>query len=256
MRVALGAATHNLTLAFAVAGMPMEVTWLPSNTDQDLQALLTPQADRPPTAEQERLYRAIPRRRTNRAPFRPEPVPVQARTEILRAAREEHAWIELVTGAAAVNVVAEITQAAQHVLEREPGYLAELRAAWPESAKIRQDGGSGETDPLVAVLGTAGDLAVDHLRAGYALQRVLLTATDLGLSCSLFSQPIEVVPAREQLRLALGRYGTPQMVLRIGYGAPAARRARRDVSAVIDWDPPKDLVQSRAKGPMAADLRH
>jgi hypothetical protein len=87
---------------------------------------------------------------------------------------------------------------------------------------------------LVAVLGTAGDLGVDHLRAGYALQRVLLTLTDLGLCCSMFSQPIEVAAAREQLRLALGRFGTPQMVLRVGYGDPGAWSARRPPAEVID----------------------
>jgi hypothetical protein len=63
---------------------------------------------------------------------------------------------------------------------------------------------------------------------------VLLTITDLGLASSMFSQPIEVAPAREQLRLALGRYGTPQMVLRIGYGEPGVHSARRETADVID----------------------
>ncbi len=226
MRAALGAATYNLTLAFAVAGQPMEIAWLPVNTDPDLHAVLTPGPARPATAEQERLYRAIPLRHSNRAPFRSEPVPLHARTEILRAAREELAWVELVTGVAPVAAVAQITQAAQQVLDREPGYHPELRAAWTG----RDDG----ADPLVVVLGTAGDLAADHLRAGYALQRVLLTITDLGLSSSMFSQPIEVPSAREQLRLALGRYGTPQMVLRVGYGDVGPRSGRRPIADVID----------------------
>ncbi len=262
MRLAVGAATYNLALAFAVAGLPMEVTWLPVNTDPDLQALLTPLGERPATGEQERLYRAIPRRHSNRAPFRPEPVPLHARTEIMRAAREELAWVELVTGVAPVAAVAEIIHAAQQVLDREPAYRAELQAwirddprasdgvpVWaagqptapqdllPQRAfgdRPRAPGRDYETDPLVAVLGTAGDLAVDHLRAGYALQRVLLTLTDLGLCSSMFSQPIEVASAREQLRLALGRFGTPQMVLRIGYGDPGPRSARRVARDVID----------------------
>src|SRR5262245_56705287 len=83
-RLAIGAATYNLTLAFAVAGAPMQVTWLPSNTDPDLCALLAPGPDRPATAEQVRLYRAIPARHSNRSPFRPEPVPLDARAAILR----------------------------------------------------------------------------------------------------------------------------------------------------------------------------
>lgn len=277
MRLALGAATYNLTLALAVAGQPMEVAWLPDNTDPDLHALLTPGAPRAATSEQERLFRAIPRRQTNRSPLRPEPVPPQARAEILRAAREELAWVELVTGVTPVGAVAQITRTAQQVLDRKPAYVAELRAwrrhgessdgvpvraagrgtardLFPHRAFGEPGGGHPgepvepgvghpgealegreyETDPLVAVLGTAGDLAVDHLRAGYALQRVLLTITDLGLCSSMFSQPIEVASAREQLRLALGRFGTPQMVLRIGYGDPAPRSPRRRAVDVID----------------------
>ncbi len=262
MRLALGAATYNLALAFAAAGAPVDVTWLPANTDPDLHAVLTPGPARPPTPEQERLYRAIPRRHSNRQPFRPEPVPLSARTEILRAARDELAWVELVTGVAPVAAVAEITQMAQQVLDAEPGYREELRSwtrhngqsrdgvplssAGPVTApqdlfpqrpfgdRPRMEGHDYETDPLVAVLGTAGDLAIDHLRAGYALQRVLLTITDLGLSSSMFSQPIEVPSAREQLRLALGRFGTPQMVLRIGYGDPGTHAARRSPADVVD----------------------
>jgi nitroreductase len=274
LRVACGAAAYNMTLAFAVAGRPVDVAWLPANTDPDLQAVLTPSsASRPASQEQERLFRAIPRRHSNRQPFRPEPVPLAVRTEILRAARDELAWVELVTGVAPVAAVAEITQMAQQLLDREPGYLDELHS-WirrnghaPDGVPLTSAGPvtapqdlfpqrdyaaalppfgeqSGdrpraadrdyESDPLVAVLGTAGDLAVDHLRAGYALQRVLLTLTDLGLACSMLSQPIEVPSAREQLRLALGRFGTPQMVLRIGYGDPSPHAERRPAADAID----------------------
>ena len=69
-----------------------------------------------------------------------------------------------------------------------------------------------------------------------ALQRVLLTATDAGLAAS------DAVPAdrgarrREQLRLALGRFGSPQMVLRIGYGerdGPAPPTAVRTITAAV-----------------------
>jgi hypothetical protein len=232
-RLGIGAATYNMALAFAVAGQPMGVTWQPDNTDPDLQALLTPGPARPATDEQVRLCRAIPRRHSNRSPFRPVPVPLPARTEILRAAREELAWLELVTGVAPVAAVAEITRAAQQVLDRVPGRVDAPRAVWPD-ATMPTDGPGPEADPLVAVLGTAGDLAADHLRAGYALQRVLLTITDLGLAASMFSQPIEVASAREQLRISLGRYGTPQMVLRIGYSEPGLWPARRPVADVID----------------------
>jgi hypothetical protein len=155
-----------------------------------------------------------------------------------------------------------VVRLAQAVLQNDPTYGAELQA-WtrrdgqsPDGVPSRAAGaaaqpqdrfpnrpygdgpwppaGAAEVDPLVAVLGTTGDLSGDHLRAGFALQRVLLTLTDLGLSCSMYSQPIEVASAREQLRLALGRSGAPQMVLRVGYGVPGPFAGRRPVDDVID----------------------
>jgi hypothetical protein len=94
----------------------------------------------------------------------------------------------------------------------------------------RAPGHDFEEDPLVGVLGGPADSARDDMVAGQALQRVLLTATRFGLSTSLMSQPIEVESVREQLRIGLRRHGTPQMLLRIGYGVPAAATARRPVA--------------------------
>ncbi|MDI5943761.1 hypothetical protein QLR68_37660, partial [Micromonospora sp. DH15] len=51
---------------------------------------------------------------------------------------------------------------------------------------------------------------------------------------SMMSQPIEVPGAREALRLSLGRFGTPQMVMRIGYGQPGSPTPRRSVDEVLD----------------------
>jgi nitroreductase len=262
MRIACGAATFNMRLAFATQGNPVEVHWLPSHGDPAVMAALTPVAPRPASPLEQRLYRAIPRRHSNRLPFWPQPVPTDARAQLISAARVEAAWLELVTGTAPVGAVAEIAHTANQVLGRNSSYLAEL-AAWtrPDDAKgdgvpaaaggpspepqdlfpqrpfgdrARSPGRDFEPEPLVAVLGTPGNTPTDQLVAGHALQRVLLTVTDLGLAASMLSQPIEVPAAREQLRLALGRYGTPQMVLRIGYGQPGATTPRRDPADVID----------------------
>lgn len=264
MRVACGAATLNMRLAFAMLGQPMEAHWRPLRADPFVMALLTPGAPRPASPLEQRLYHAISRRHSNREPFWPQPVPADAKARLVEAARAEASWLELVTGTAPVGAVAEIAHAANRVLSRNASYLAEL-AAWtrsdessgdgvpaaaggpsaepqdllpqrPFGDRLRAPGRDFEPEPLVAVLGTAGDLPTDQLTAGQALQRVLLTVTDLGLAASMFSQPIEVPAAREQLRLALGRYGTPQMVLRIGYGQPGVATRRRGVAEVVDGE--------------------
>jgi hypothetical protein len=90
-----------------------------------------------------------------------------------------------------------------------------------------------EQEPTVAMLTTHADTPRDHLRAGLALERVLLSATVLGLSVSFLSQPVEVAATRTALRTLLNVPGEPQTVLRIGYGHPVARAPRRPVSAVI-----------------------
>ncbi|MFD0821467.1 hypothetical protein ACFQ0D_24880, partial [Micromonospora zhanjiangensis] len=167
----------------------------------------------------------------------------------------------LVIGPAPVAALAEIAHGANRVLDRDPRYRAEV-ARWtrrveapdgvpvgsggpvpepqdlfpqrPFGVRTRAPGRDLEPEPLVAVLGCAGNTAADQIRAGQALQRVLLTATDARLAVSLLSQPIEVPAAREQLRLALGRYGTPQIVLRVGYGQPGWPTPRRDVAEVLE----------------------
>ncbi|WBB72030.1 nitroreductase family protein [Micromonospora sp. WMMD1128] len=260
-RVACGAALFNLRLALAVAGTPATVRLRPYPTDPDVVARLEPDVPRRPTPTEQSLHGAIARRFSNRAPFWPDPVPAEARWRLGEAARAEQCWLELVIGASAVNALAEVARSAHRVLERDPAYVAE-RVDWmrsepapdgvpaaaggPQSepqdllpqrgfgGRNRAPGRDFEPEPLVAVLGTPGNTGTDQVVAGQALQRVLLTATDAGLGASLLSQPIEVPAAREALRLSLGRFGTPQMVMRIGYGQPGRATPRRPVDEVLD----------------------
>ena len=105
----------------------------------------------------------------------------------------------------------------------EPQDLLPQRAF---GVRTRAPGRDFELEPLVAVLGSAGDSDADQLGAGQALQRVLLTAAGAGLAVSMLSQPIEVPAAREQLRLALGRYECRRSCA-LGYwqqGVPTPRR--------------------------------
>lgn len=262
-RVSCGAALYNLRLALAMAGRPAAVRLRPYTGAPDVAARLVPDRPRPPSPSESELYAAIARRHSNREPFFATPVPGDLRSRLIEAARAEAGWLEMVIGAAAVAAVAEIAHAANRVLQRDPAYAAEL-ARWVRTepapdgvpvgaggpvgepqdllpqrafgARTRAPGRDFEPEPLVAVLGSPGDSATDQIAAGQALERVLLAATSARLAVSMLSQPIEVPSAREQLRLALGRYGTPQMVLRIGYGQPGFPTPRRPVSDVIETD--------------------
>jgi nitroreductase len=262
-RVGCGAALFNLRLALAAEGMPAVVRMQPDSDDPELLARLTPDRPRPALPVEARLYRAIWRRHSNRAPFLDKPVPVAARSELMAAARAENGSLNLLIGPVAVEVAAEMVRVADQALRRDDAYQAEL-SAWtrrdrdraaaadgvptvaggpaprPHELLARRDFGGRELaghrgyerEPLLAVIGTTGDWPSDQVQAGQVLQRVLLTAADLGLAASMFSQPIEVPGIRAQLRRALTRQAVPQMLLRFGYATSTPHSPRRPISEV------------------------
>jgi len=260
VRIACGAATLNARLALADAGRPAHVTLRPPGSGPDVVARLSRSPDRPPTYLESDLHAAVGRRFSNRRPFWPQPVPADIRARLVAAAQAESAWLDLLVGMTALSGFAQIAQSADRVLRRDPRYHSELitwmhadtaldgvpatagaPAAEPQDLlpqrpygdRRRAPGRDFEPEPLVAILGVAGDTPTDQIVAGQALQRILLTATDAGLACSMMSQPIEVPAAREQLRRSLGRAGAPQMALRLGYGDPGRPTPRRDVTDVL-----------------------
>jgi nitroreductase len=261
VRIACGAATYNARLALATTGTPAEVVLRPAGAEPNVMARLTPGPARPGTYREGDLYAAIAKRYSNRQPFWPDSVPSPTRARLIEAARAEAGWLTLLVGSTALSGFAEIAQSADRVLRRDRDYQGEL-FGWvqadaapdgvpvtagaplaepgdllpqrPYAERRRGPGRDFEPEPLVAVLGTAGDMPADHLAAGQALQRVLLTVTDAGLASSMFSQPIEVPAARDQLRRSLGRLGVPQMALRIGYGRPGRPTPRRPLADVLD----------------------
>lgn len=261
-RLACGAALFNLRLALAVQEQTTVVTLVPDHREPTLMARVALGPPHPATPDDRELFEAIPRRHSNRYPFLPTPVPVEHRARLRAAAQRETGWLDFLLGPVAIDTVAELVRTADRRLNHNPEYRSELMN-WirrgddhatdgvPEAAAgpppqphellIRRDfGGSHsplrdyETDPVIGVLGSLGDSPVDQLAAGQALQRVLLTLTRYGLVASLISQPIEVPEIREQLRIGLGRYGPPQIMLRIGYGTPGPAAPRRPVSEVIE----------------------
>jgi len=261
IRISCGAAIFNLRMALAHLGFDAEVHLLPDRGDPDLLARIIAGTRRPATPAQAACYAAIPKRHSNRGPFLDTAVPLDVRTRLVQAARAEGAWLDLMIGPPALATTAELIHAADRILNGDPAYRAEL-ASWtrrdhdvpdgvpssvggpaPDGGDLlarrdfggppRTPGREYETDPLVGVLGSATDSPLDELIAGQALQSVLLTATSAGLVASLMSQPIDVPRIREQLRIGLRRYGSPQILLRAGYGVPGSPTPRRPVSDVL-----------------------
>ncbi|MEU4678536.1 nitroreductase [Micromonospora sp. NPDC023737] len=270
-RLAAGAGILNARLALAVRGRPPLVRLRPHRDEPDLLARLRPGPARAPTQVEQNLLAAVPRCSVLPVPFGPAPVPIEVRRRLAGVAGAEHGWLDFITGRSAVAAVTQMAVAAHQVLAGAhsrvrptgpeqgsvvsshpvpgrdpcPALPGRPNGAWSARGFVPAGGGQLECDPLAVVLGSPMDTPTDDLRAGQALQRVLLTVADVHLAAYLLPQVIDVPAAREQLRLALGRSGTPQMVLRVGYAGPACEPP----AATAVADPTRTSREDRSKVP-------
>ncbi|MDG4830897.1 nitroreductase [Solwaraspora sp. WMMD1047] len=258
--ISVGAAVLNLRVAVLAHGRLPLLTLLPDPGRPDLLARLTlgPRTAGDDTVRL--LHRAIPRRRSNRRPFREVPVPGQVVDELAAAARAEGAILTVPPPAGRDRLLA-IVERGDRRCRAEPDYWLELdrwTRAWPgrrdgvpvaafgpwpavRSVPVRDFGllqptprrgvRQFEPEPTVAVLRTCGDRPRDWLRAGQALQRVLLTATVRGLASTLLTQPLETPTLRTQLDGPAGQ--AAQAIIRLGYGPPSAAAPRRPLAEVL-----------------------
>lgn len=275
LAISCGAALYNLRLSFAVMGHDVAVWLIPDQVnDSSLLAsveIVTGRTRRPSVWEQQ-LYAAIPRRHTNRSPFTDEAVPPAVRQDMKREAFREEGWLRSLDRAQVGKWVRAAAEA-DAALEKDAGYVAELqrwtRDRMPGSgvpaaaagaagtrgeAPVRDYGlsdGPGERferHPQLLALSTDNDQPVDWLRAGQALQRVLLTATVHGVSASFLTQPMELRDHEDQPRRWPWRWPfaeIPQMVLRVGYPTrPAPFTPRQNAPDVLDLrtDPPRRVL--------------
>lgn len=259
--ISVGAAVITLDLALRGAGYQPDVVVLPDDGQPDLVARVTIGRPVAPGPAEEALVAAIPHRHTNRYPFTPAAPPADALEQLIDAARQ-HAAVLTVANAAGRNAIIGLSQAADRRQRATGGYRAEL-ARWTIHRALPRDGvppaaigpwdameimpirdfgllqphlarasEAFEAYPTIMVLATAGDDRTAWVRAGLALQRVLLTATGLHLATTPISQPVEIPAIRKELSdTTKGVWA--QMILRVGYGRPAAVTPRRPVSEVL-----------------------
>lgn len=92
---------------------------------------------------------------------------------------------------------------------------------------LRSEDLATEQPAATAVLVTNSDTADDWLRAGQALNRLLLRAATRWVFASLQSQPLESPGYRAQVRDVLALNGQPQMLLQFGRANTALATPRR-----------------------------
>ena len=261
VHIACGAALFNLCLAVAAGGREPVTRLLPDPAEPLLLATVRLGGRHRPSEEERDLYAAIPARHTNRRPFSARAVPPGVLAELVLAARLEGAGLDL-PGRDETRRLLGVVADAEFDLLADPGYRAELArwaggdrdqdgipggAAGPRDPRGRTPvrdflGGAAadyewfEDAPQLAVLSTQGNMREDWLRAGQALQRVLLTATQRGVATGILTQPLETRDAWLVRDPDTGS-GWPQLILRIGYGLPAPASPRRPVHDVLETPP-------------------
>ncbi|MEV4703019.1 Acg family FMN-binding oxidoreductase [Actinoplanes sp. NPDC049316] len=256
--ISVGAAVFTLRLAIRREGFLTRCALFPDPDDADLVARVTVGRPAVPSPAVEALADAIARRHSNRGPFTEDPVPATT-LELLRDAAHREGAVLTVADAATRDAIVALSHAADRSLRARGGYRAEKSRSvrhprrdgmpfspvgpWDalEAVPTRDFGllpeqppetGAFEPYPTILVLSTPGDDRAHWVIAGQALQRVLLAATWQNLATTPASQPVEVPAVRR--RLTDGARGLwAQMVIRIGYGRPAAATARRDLSEVL-----------------------
>jgi hypothetical protein len=262
LHVSLGAAILNLRVAAAHQGFGAAVQYMLDRSRPDLVAEIELTGVDADTTPLRVLERAVWARRTNRQPYADRPVPDELRELLDLTARGEGAelewldapsrlkWVQLATIDAGELDTVEQSRTAerrrwvggQRALDGVPSRNLGLRPD-AESALVRdlaatpadadRPAARFEADPQVAVLSTAYDGRIDWLRAGQAMERVLLEATAHGVSTSLLNQAIEHDTLRWLVGDPLGAWRRPQAVIRFGYGPQVLPTPRRPIADVL-----------------------
>jgi hypothetical protein len=204
-------------------------------------------------------------RHSNRRRFADDPVPPELMHTLVGAATAEDAIVFPVTRQTHRLATARLSREADHEEITDPGYRAELRA-WTTQDPQRRDGvpwmavphvdaGSDDDVPMrdfdthgmgwlpadthstmdqcLLLLGTVHDEPAAWLRAGEALEHVLLEITRWGYAASLLTQVIEIPSTRSRLRNELGLDMNPHVLLRVGRAPKTPASPRRRLEDVV-----------------------
>ena len=222
------------------------------------------------------MLRAVPHRHTHRGPFEPGPLPAGLLAHLRDDAAAEGATLNLVDTEPAYRKLTAILATWSRVQDLYPTSRAGMQSRteterWTREAGSRasdgvpahafpggpgrQAGGLPQRDfdlgrgwgllpaggppaPVTAVLLTSGDHQDDWLRAGQALQRLLLRAASHWVFASLQTQPLQAPATRGLIQARLALPGCPQMLLQLGLARTTHPTARRPVSELADQGRP------------------
>lgn len=270
MLISCGAALYTLRSSLLALGYTPRVHLLPDPDRPHLLADVHLEPGEQPDQQTLREHAQIRRRRSHRGGFRPDPVPAGVLSAMRHDAEREGGRLVEAVDVHVKGALAALTDAAEHVQQRTPAYKAEIarwapsprtsrtdgvqESAYPQQvpkttphfaardfarghgwgAQSAQDGGTALAGLALLVV-TGGDEPADWLRAGQALQRVLLRAAERDLAAAFHTQALEIPELRAFIgtRFCGGAY--PQMLMRLGVPeGDKLETVRRSVEEVIE----------------------
>lgn len=266
--ISCGCAVFNARVALASSGLGVRVDRFPEVGRPDVLARIT--ALGPVGGGVDRLAvldGVVELRQTNRRRFSDDEVPVELIESLERAVVAEDSLLFVVRSEDDRLAVAALSRRADEIQALNPAYRAEVRAWTPDGPRRRDgvavmavpgvDGAAGDEVPIrdfdshglgwlpsrtrssgnqcLVLLGTRVDTPLGWLRAGEALERMLLEITRQGFAASPLTQVVEVASVRAVLGEVLGLRMFPHVLLRVGRAplTPASRR-RRLVDVLVE----------------------
>ena len=217
------------------------------------------------------MLRAVPHRHTHRGAFEPGPLPGGLLARLHDDAAAEGATLVIVDGGPAYQRLTAILAAWRRRQDLYPASPAEIQARaetrrWTREADSEARDGvpahafpaaagsetgslpqrdfdlgrgwgfppsGGPPAPVTAILVTPGEDEESWLRAGQALQRLLLRAADRWVFASLQTEPLQSTSVRAQIRSSLALPGAPQLLLELGVvraSRPTGRRPAEELT--------------------------
>ncbi len=260
--VSLGCAAENLHIAATATGRPGALALDEGGARYVM--------GRGPVRD-DRLFTAIPTRRSSRTLYAGRPVANDALETLRRAAEIPGVRLVLLTDRPRLDQVRDLIVAGNEAQMTDPAFMAELKH-WlrfnPADAMRTGDGLYSASSGNPVLPGRLGGIAFDRffnaaaenaryarqidsssglavlfadrmdrahwMTVGRACQRFMLAATALDLRCAFVNQPVEVAGLRPELAALAGEPGLrPDLVLRFGRGPVLPFSPRRPVASVL-----------------------
>jgi nitroreductase len=260
MLISCGGALYGLRLGIRSLGYRPQVELLPESARR-LLACVRLGDPAPVTSDERKLLQAVPHRHTHRGGFEAGSLPAGLLTHLKDDAAAEGATLTVLDQEPAARKLAAILagwdpgpvaradvtrwtrHAGSHARDgvpahafpaepgRGPGRLPQRDFDLGRGWGLLPSG--GPPAPVTAVLVTPGDDARCWLRAGQALQRLLLRAATRWVFADLQTQPLQAPAIRGEIQDSLALPGWPQMLLQLGTARathPTARRPAEELT--------------------------